>query len=105
MMAERQEPKMFRGLTISDHALVRYIERVKGESLDAIRQEIADAISENRARRIPDSGYDDGLMFVLEIGTVITVLTPAYRPKRGKQWATRTMVHAPLPAPPPAEAE
>ncbi len=85
---------------ISDHALVRYIERVKRESLDRYRDEIRVLLSEHKARPIPDSGYDDGILFILEHlrerPTVITVLTPAFRPKRKRPWSTRTMVHVPI---------
>ncbi|KKN05224.1 hypothetical protein LCGC14_1089410 [marine sediment metagenome] len=85
-------------IDISDHALVRYIERIKGESLNKYRDEIRTLLKEHWGKPIPDSGYDDGILFVLEIlrerPTVVTVLTPAYRPKRkNRPWSTRTLVH------------
>ena len=85
---------------ISDHALVRYIERVKGETLDRYREEIRSLITKHKSNPIPDSGYDDGTLYVLEHladrPTVVTVLTPAYRPKLQQPWSTRTMVHVPI---------
>lgn len=84
---------------ISDHALVRYIERVKGESLEKYRDEIRALMSDHKSNPIPDSGYDDGVLFVLEHlakrPIVVTVLTQAFRPKRKLTWSTRTMVHVP----------
>ena len=84
---------------ISDHALVRFIERIKGESLDRYRDEIRTLLREHKHRPIPDSGYDDGTLFVLEHlaerPTVVTVLAAAWRPKRQRPWSTRTMVHVP----------
>ena len=84
---------------ISDHALVRYIERVKGESLEKIRDEIRTLLSAHKDRRIPDSGYHDGITFVLEHlnerPTVVTVLSPGWV-KRRRPWSTRTMVHMPI---------
>jgi hypothetical protein len=86
-------------IDISDHAVVRYIERVKGESLERYRDEIRALLSEHKARPIPDSGYDDGVLFVIEHlrerPTVVTVLTAQHRPKRRALWSTRTMVHVP----------
>lgn len=40
-MSKRQASVGALSLTISDHAVVRYLERVKGVDVDAIRQEIA----------------------------------------------------------------
>jgi hypothetical protein len=86
---------------ISDHALVRYLERVKGMNLDKYRDEIRALVSEHWKRQIPDSGYDDGLLFVIEHlesrPTIVTILSPAMRPKRKAPWSTRTLVHMPMP--------
>ena len=89
-------------IDISDHALVRFMERVKGENLNKYREEIRILLSEHKGNPIPDSGYDDGVLFVLEHlrerPIVVTVLTPAYRPKRkNRPWGTRTLVHVPKP--------
>ena len=85
---------------ISDHALVRYIERIKGESLNKYRDEIRTLIAEHKKNPIPVHCYDDGILFVLEHfrdpPIIVTVLEPGDRPKR-KNWLTRTFVHVPKP--------
>ncbi|MCW5695829.1 MAG: hypothetical protein KIS96_03730 [Bauldia sp.] len=89
---------------VSDHALVRFIERIKGVSLDQYRDEILGLLREGRPNPIPDHGHDDGILFVIENESappvVVTVLSPGMRPRRPgakrRLWfTTRTLVHIP----------
>jgi hypothetical protein len=63
---------------VTDHAVVRYLERVKGIDLDAIRQEIA-SIIDGAAERVPVKGdatglVANGLTFVVTgDGRVVTI--------------------------------
>lgn len=87
-------------IDISDHALVQYIERIKGVSLYKYRDEIRTLLSEHKKNPIPVGVYDDGILFILEPfrdpPIVVTVLESGDRPKR-KIWHNRTFVHVPKP--------
>lgn len=67
---------------VTDHALLRWMERVKGVDLDAIRAEIATpdicAAIAAGARSVVTHGHT----LVIENGVVITVLLPGMRHKR-----------------------
>jgi len=68
------------GLRISDHAVLRYLERVRGIDMDATREEIAEIAA--RARVTSDGRYGvregDGLLFGSDedTGHITTVMTP-----------------------------
>lgn len=66
-------------LVISDHALVRYIERIKGVPLDEYRDEIRALAAAGQS-----SAWDREMpALVIEAGnTVVTVLTENMRPKK-----------------------
>lgn len=74
-------------LRVSDHAVIRYLERVCGYDIDGLRSQIADQIAE---RRRADTPYVrlHGTSFVVreENGRsiVTTVLTPK-KPKRRRR--------------------
>lgn len=84
-------------LRISDHALIRYIERIKGVSLDQYRQEILSLTGgrdQVNVKELPD-GYDDGALFIVEMNEVIiTVIGRGQRPKRTKRFGAR-FIHVP----------
>lgn len=80
-------------LRISDHALVRYMERVKGLCLDEYRQEIREMVEKHQNEPMPE-GYDNGIVIVIEsLGPpiVTTILGHGQRPKR-KNYGVR-LVH------------
>ena len=57
-------------MRVTDHALVRYIERIAGIDLDLVRAEIvAHALAKSR-------------MIVVDGGVVVTILAPGMRRKR-----------------------
>lgn len=65
-------------IKISDHALVRYIERIKGISLDCIRKEI---LSDNLKVFIEEMGKNgvfpmDDYKLIVREGTITTILLP-----------------------------
>jgi hypothetical protein len=78
------------GMTISDHALVRFIERVKGVSLDCYREEIAALISPAERLSVKDlAGTEDDCLAVIELGnSVVTILGRGHRLKASRQWGT-----------------
>lgn len=57
---------------VSDHALVRYIERVLGNDLDGLRDEIATRVERAVALRA-DAVIVDGFRFVVDGKVVVTV--------------------------------
>lgn len=90
---------------VSDHALVRYMERIKGICLDAYRAEIQALAAANQHRPLPAAGeFDDGLILVIEVlglPVVTTVLGPGQRPKRRRAFGTQ-LIHVPPNTEPPA---
>ena len=76
-------------MEILDHALVRFIERVKGVSLDEYRQElsdIADGLAWGDERAPPEDG---GFLMVAWKGRLKTILPPGSRGKRDKSGDTK----------------
>lgn len=74
-----------RPISVSDHAVLRYLERVLQEDVEALREEIAEIIrsAEERADtdQLPEinSVLKDGFRFCVRRGVVTTVM-PAYWP-------------------------
>jgi hypothetical protein len=68
---------------VSDHALLRWIERIQGINLDPTRMEIASICAEALAVGATSLVTDHGT-FVLECGKVVTILEPGQRPGRSK---------------------
>lgn len=66
---------------VTDHALLRWMERVKGIDLDAIRAEIATPDIRAAIAAGVRSVVTHGHTLVIENGFVITVLLPGMRPK------------------------
>lgn len=73
-------------IQVSDHALLRYLERACGLPIEAMREELAGVLDS-----IMPAGVEmvdrDGLRFVVRAGTLVTV----YIPRRHKRTA-RTAV-------------
>lgn len=75
----RARPPTSHGLGISDHAVVRYLERHKGMDIAAIREEIGELAAKASGGRSDKYGIrkGDGLAFAVddETGHVLTVLS------------------------------
>lgn len=69
---KQSRAKTFNGeILISDHALVRYLERFVGVDVDSIRKELQKHITPKIYKgKIP---FRDGLKFVIEDGVVVTI--------------------------------
>ena len=68
-------------IEVTDHAIVRYLERVLGVDLDGVREVIVRSLDSQRARRLVEFGGGarctitvDGIVFCLRGQTVTTVL-------------------------------
>ncbi|MEX2480224.1 MAG: hypothetical protein WD928_05120 [Gammaproteobacteria bacterium] len=80
-MSDRQ------GLRISDHALVRFLERAGGHDIAAIRDALSASLDRARvaAGAVAETEYAivaDGLSYVVRHGTVVTVLEQTMPPKK-----------------------
>ena len=80
-LLSRSEPKL------SEHAILRYLERVKGIDLDAITQEI---LTEERKEAIRNFGtvklpLEKGAKLVVREGTIVTVTPKKEKPKKKKK--------------------
>lgn len=77
------------GLVVSDHAVVRYLERVMGIDVEAVRARIVDHSVAAAAREFTRVcvAVDGSHRVIVESGKVVTVLrladAPAARPPRG----------------------
>lgn len=60
--------------SVSDHALVRYIERVQGISLDDIRDHILTDAVRTSIKAGASAVVVDGVRFVVNNGTLVTVI-------------------------------
>lgn len=85
-------------LRVSDHALVRFIERIKGVSLDPYRAELLALAAAHRDEQPPSGVFDDGLVLIVELlghPVITTVLGPGQRPKRKQQPYGTGLIHVP----------
>lgn len=76
---------------VSDHALIRWIERVQGINLDPMRMEIASICAEALAAGAT-SVVTNEATFVLDHGKIVSILEPGQRPGRTKtfeRWLKR----------------
>lgn len=64
--------------TITDHALLRYLERVVGIDIDAARAAIAGAVKRSQGAPIVRV---DGVRYVIRRGQVVAVLAPGQVPR------------------------
>ncbi len=79
---------MSQRISITDHAIVRYLERVLGMDMEAIRREICPPEVEKLARAIRSGNLPvPGKRYRLAITNfvVTTILTPEGRPPRARQ--------------------
>ncbi|MBR9819363.1 MAG: hypothetical protein GYB51_00010 [Rhodobacteraceae bacterium] len=65
---------------VTDHAVLRHLERVKGFDIEAVRTEIARK-TERGVRLGAASVLIDGFRYVLRGGSVVTVLHRSYAPR------------------------
>jgi hypothetical protein len=69
---------MVKPVRITDHALIRYLERVKGVDVEALRREIAQVVA--RGHELGASAVrTDGFTYRIEAGRVVTI-HPQCRP-------------------------
>jgi hypothetical protein len=76
-------------ISVSDHAIVRYLERVGGFDIDRLRQQIASRISE-AAKAGASAVVVDGYEYVIQIDAsghpiVATVLKPSQQKRRKRR--------------------
>jgi hypothetical protein len=64
--------------SVSDHAVLRYIERAHGVDIDGIRQHISDLVKRGVAAG-GDAVVVEGVKFVLRSNVVVTVLEKEWR--------------------------
>ena len=80
MLKHRRNDLLDQGhLGISDHAVVRYLERRKGMDIQSIRKEIVALGSKRKYLENTDGHYDvgDGMTMVIPQGNIVaTILTP-----------------------------
>jgi hypothetical protein len=69
----RPRPQPIPEVRVSDHAIVRYLERIEGLGLDIIRAEIL-AIAGDAAACGAKVLRKDGNAFIIDRGTVVTIL-------------------------------
>jgi hypothetical protein len=87
-----------KGPWVSDHALIRYLERVEGRDMEGLRKQISASLA--RANDIAQTfGMDSHVnigaaVFVLRNGSVVTVLD------RARRLANRAMPASDQPRPP-----
>jgi hypothetical protein len=88
-VSKRQQPECGERL-VTDHALVRYMERILGVDTDAIRSQILDCGRDNLVRRIGSGAIKApsiNAVLVVQSATVVTItqLKPASpKPARPK---------------------
>lgn len=79
-------------IRVSDHAVVRYLERVRGFDVEAIRRSIASSLDSEAARKLVDfsDGYPckisvDGMICYIRQDTVTTCVNRSERTGRRKR--------------------
>jgi hypothetical protein len=93
--------RKYTGIKVSDHALVRYIERILGENLDPIRQLILTDELLCQVKALKGNGtfiFHDHTAIVRQ-GTVTTILSPdqlskgTIRKRRYKKKSVKNLLH------------
>lgn len=74
----KQEP-----ITITDHAVIRYLERVQGHDIAAIRKEIARIAATADQHDTCLAVTSNGFRYVLRGRSVVTVVPIGFAPKNG----------------------
>ena len=62
-----------RDISITDHALILYLERVKGIDVDAVRQEIRNVLASHRIGVGAATILRDGVLYRIDRNIVVTV--------------------------------
>jgi hypothetical protein len=75
-------------IRVSDHALVRFLDRAGGLDVETVREHLAVSLGRAAlaADRIGLASYvivADGLRYVVDNGTLVTVLVDGKPPRRG----------------------
>lgn len=65
-------------MSVTDHALLRWLERIHGIDVEGFRAELRAEVTASLAAYGVRRGREEGL-FVIDNGTVITVLAPGQR--------------------------
>lgn len=73
---------------VSDHAVVRYLERVRGEDVDALRREIAQIVGE-AAEAGACGVVSGGFSYRLQGGVVTTVVPAEWTREQGRRGRPR----------------
>ena len=86
---------MSRAIGVTDHAMVRWIERTGLADFAPIREALAESLSTSAeaARQIGVSNYlilADGMVFVVKDGTVVTVTPEDGRHRHARMLARRS---------------
>lgn len=68
---------------VSDHAVIRYLERVAGMDIDRIRREIGRKV-DFAVQRGASGAVSGGFVYQLSPTGTVTTVTPHNQPKRGK---------------------
>lgn len=73
-------------ISVSDHALIRFLERVAGIDVEAVRSAIAAGLARpvNMAERLGGGDYTikiDGAVYVVKSGTLVTIMDRVRQPK------------------------
>ncbi len=94
-------------MDVSDHALVRYMERVRGDDLEPIRDEIRALVRAGRSV-VSNKRLTAPMYVVQEVPgkepMVVTVLEPGMRPQRRREFTLKTFITS-EPEPPALETE
>lgn len=71
-------------LNITDHAVLRYLERVQGVDVRAVRRAIEAKVRIAEGEHLVNSVLSGGFRYVIEGGNVVTVVAP-HQDKIGKR--------------------
>jgi hypothetical protein len=68
-------PKKYHGISVSDHAIVRYMERVAGMDVEKMKEQIAKSVSPS-VKALGDGRYPccEGIRAVVDNNVVVTMV-------------------------------
>ena len=83
------DPERFRSIPkITDHALLRFMERVKGINIDVYRAELGQFLYSIPEWDVqPKPSHEEGLLLVKEYGRLVTILPKGMRGKKRNKHA------------------
>lgn len=73
---------------VTDHAVLRYLERVKGIDIDAVRNELGQVV-DTAVRMGAGAAVVDGIKYVLNERTIVTCTAVKEAPLRGRAMRRR----------------